>query len=368
MFDFLKSDKNSFIGIDFGTSSIKVVELLCKNQQVFLQNYGVVDFNQEENKKQFAEQKKSYYKTKVNTAIRKLLERMKVNSKSAYVSLPGFSGLITIIELPKMQDEELEKAIQFEAHKYIPSSLDEISISWEIIEHADSAEMPLTSLSDESDLGKKSKILLVAAPKKEVERYEKFVSGIKPELAAVELENFSITRALVGNDSGNFLIIDIGARATNIVLIEKGVIIVSRNIDTGGSDITSALSENMNVSRQRAEIFKKGEEDILNNRESLIVIPAMEFIVNESKRIITAYKTKNKDSRIDGVLLSGGTAKMKGIEKYFSSALGINVAVGNPWRRIIVKENASSLIKNLGGSFSVAIGLALRGLEEQKHK
>jgi type IV pilus assembly protein PilM len=165
MFEFFKTKKNRFIGIDFGTSSVKVVELSYKDQKAFLENYGLINLEQTGLEKPNPEQKKSTFDQKMNDAIKKLIVKMNPKSKAAYISIPGFSGLITIIELPEMQKDELAKAIQFEAHKYIPSSLDEITMSWEIIEHIDNSNAPLSETLGKDSVGKKIKVLLVAAPK-----------------------------------------------------------------------------------------------------------------------------------------------------------------------------------------------------------
>jgi len=180
------------------------------------------------------------------------------------------------------------------------------------------------------------------------------------EVNAIELETFSIARSLVGDDVGNFFIIDIGSRATNIILLEKGVVSVNRNIDAGGNEITTAISDSMRISRQRAETFKKGDKDLINSKESALIVPVLELIASESKRIINAHKEKNKDLRIDSVFLSGGTSKMKGLEEYFSRSLDMPVVLGN--------DNVKPLIGQLGASFSVALGLALRGVEEYRRE
>ena len=84
--------------------------------------------------------------------------------------------------------------------------------------------------------------------------------------------------------------------------------------------------------------------------------------------MLYSYKEKNPSARIDGVILSGGTSKMKGMEEYFSKALGMKVFLGNPWRRIVVGPDVQPYVDSLGASFSVAIGLALRGVEDYKRK
>lgn len=367
MLEFLTGTKNHFIGIDFGTSSIKVVELSYENQKAKLENYGVVDLNWLGQGEQQSGSNVSSYEQKLNDALKGLIAKMKLRKGShAYISIPGFNGLITIIELPDMQQDELAKAIQFEAHKYIPSSLDEVAMSWEVIEHIEPVQGAIQIPGKIT--GKRIKVLLVAAPKKDIEHYDRLVSGVNFQVNAIELETFSIARALVGEDTGNFFIIDIGSRATNMILLEKGIVRVNRNIDAGGNEITTAISDSMNISRQRAETFKKGDKDLINIRETALVIPVLELIASESKRILNAYKEKNRDLRIDGVLLSGGTSRMKGLDEYFSKALSMPVTLGDPWRRISADENVAPLIKQLGSSFSVALGLALRGMDEYKRE
>lgn len=354
MLDFFKSKKNRFIGIDFGTSSIKVVEISYGDQKVHLENYGMVDLDL--SIQDGGASKSTSFEQKLNETLKTLLKKMNLTSGAAYVSIPGFSGLITIIDLPEMQNDELSKAIKFEAHKYIPSSLDEVAMSWEIIEHTEG----------DKSMGKRIKVLLVAAPKRDIERYDRLVSGSLLEVGAIELETFSISRALVGDDPGIYFIIDIGARATNILLVENGIIKVNRNIDAGGSEITNAICDSMSISKQRAEIFKKGDKDFLNTTESALVIPVLELIIGESQRIINAYKEKNKDFKFNAVMISGGTAKMKGLAEYFSKSLGADVTIGDPWKEIGCDPMIAPLIKELGGSFSVALGLAMRGVEDYK--
>ena len=375
MFELFKTNKNHFIGIDFGTSSIKMVELSYTNQQTCLENYGFVNLDLENHS---SPSKQGSLELSLNTSLKKLIAKMNLKSLKAYISIPGFSGLVTIIELPNMSEAELAKAIQFEAHKYIPSSLDEIAMSWEVIERDAEAskvqeqdglafKLELKNDAKNKPLGK-IKVLLVAAPKKDIEYYDRLVFGAGLEVSAIELETFSIVRSLVGNSEGTFLIADIGSRATNIILVEKGIIRVNRNIDAGGDEITSAIVDGMKVARTRAEAFKKEEKDLLNGSENFLIMPVLDLIVGELRRIIAAYKEKNKDVNIEAIILSGGTSKMKGIEEYFNKALGEKVQIGNPWRGVLFKNEVAPFIKEMGASFSVALGLAMRGIEDYKRK
>jgi type IV pilus assembly protein PilM len=363
MFEFFKNKNNHFIGVDFGTSFLKVVELSFKNQQIYLENYGVVDLNwiSSENANSF-----QGYEGKMVACLSNLIQKADIKTKDVNISIPGFSGLVTIIEFPIMKEDELAKAIQFEAHKYIPASMDEMAISWEVVkkvsEKVTSLAQPLP-VAEEKD--KKMEVLLVAAPKKEIGKYESFIVGAGLNVKSIELETFSIARSLANADSGNVIVIDIGARSTNILFISKGTVRMNRSINTGGNEFTTTISDGLSISKQRAEILKKGEKDLINSSEG-IVIPALELIAGEALRVINSYLDKNKGAHIDGVFLSGGTAHMKGMEEYFSKTLGITATIGNPWKNIQYDPRLKKSIESIGSSFSVVIGLALRGIDEYK--
>jgi len=370
MFGLFEGGRNSYLGIDFGTSSIKVIELKLYNQKPYLSNYGWVrlDFIQEP-----GYSKVDNYDEKLKIYLTALIEKIKPRTKNAYASIPGFNGLVTLIEFPEMKRSELKQAITFEAHKYIPTSLEEVSISWDIIsKNGKGKEEKKKSLMGIG--GKKEQtpqtmqVLLVAAPKDKVIKYESIVESAKLKVAAIELETFSVTRSLVGGDAGTYIIIDIGFRVCSIVLVEKGIVRVSRNIDVGGNDITSSISGNLNISKQRAEAMKKQDKDFINGKEAVIILPTLDLIINEAARTIRAYEEKNKESKINGVILSGGTAKLKGIDTYFSKKLNIKSIIGDPWKKITYDEKIEPIIKKFGTSFSVAVGLALRGIEEHRSK
>ena len=95
-----------------------------------------------------------------------------------------------------------------------------------------------------------------------------------------------------------------------------------------------------------------------------LVIPVLEMISNEAKRIIGAYKERNNEGRIDGVILSGGSSKLQGLDKYFNQKLGIQTIVGNPWRKVSYDERLNPFVEKMGVSFSIALGLAFLGIEE----
>lgn len=353
--------KPSFLGIDFGMSHIKAVECVIKNDKPYLTNYGevLVDFS---DLKDSASQSQTP-EDKVTALLALLLRKMAPKSKNAYVSMPGFSGLITLIELPKMSREELEKAVQFEAQRHIPSPLSEVVLSWDVVSKQVIRDDTPIQKVQAVEMPSSVEVLLVAALHKEVEKYERYIAENSLKMEMLELETFSLVRSLASDDGKTFLIIDIGSRSTNLILVEDGFINVNRNVSAGGHEITTTLSEALNITWERADIMKAGDKDFLNNKESTIIFPSLELVINEARRIIAAYKEKHAGSSIDHVILSGGASKMKGLDAYLAKALDLQVSIGDPWEKISYDERLKDSVKGLGASYSVAIGLVLAGIE-----
>lgn len=348
-------NKPSFLGIDFGTSTIKAVELSVEGKDVYLKNYAEIDLSSVEKNR---EDTQGNYDARVTTYLRALLERLQPGTKQVYVAMPAFIGLVALVEFPKMTEKELQEAIQFEAHKYIPSPLEEVALSWEIV-----GEVPGT----EPDKNK-VEVLLVAALNKEVERYESYIKSVGFDMQLLELETFSLVRSIVDGDQGVYLVTDIGSRATNLVLVEDGLVKVSRNLDVGGRDVTRTLTEGLNIAEDRAETLKKSTNDYLNAPGTKLIFPALETIGAEMGRIIALHQTKHPDRPIDGIILSGGTAGLTGLVTYYGTLLKIPVVIGDPWKRVAHAPELEGAIKRMGTSFSVALGLALQGTNRAHKK
>lgn len=350
--------KPYFLGIDFGTSYIKAVELTLKKGQPELVNYGHIEMS-------FTEGKNVVFPTQspekaLHDHLDELLKILKPMTKTVNMALPGFSGLITLIELPMMKDEELNKAIQFEAHKYIPAPLEDVAFSWEII----SGSKKNQHVSEKKTV----EVLLVAALKKEVAKYERYISGMNLSVDLLELEIFSLVRAVVGNRDGAVLLVDIGSRATNVVLARDGEIRLNRSLNAGGNEITSTLSEGLGISWDRAEELKRGTKDFLTNPESALVFSSLDLIFGEMTRIFNMYSAKDSSEKVQEIILSGGTAKMQGLSAYIGNLFHVPVSIADPWQGILCNESIRPALNRMGPSFSIAIGLALGGVDRYRKR
>lgn len=364
--------KNNFLGIDFGTSAIKVVELTYKNGGIHLLNYGWVKLPAKTKTNELDVGTQEKEDIQIISSLKKLLDTMNIESDSVHISIGGFRGLVALIEVDKVADDDIAEIIKAEAGKHIPVSLDEVYLSWDVVSKNIPQKKLGSSNNKKPSLMKRGKenaeILLVAAPKEDVRRYERIISEIDLKVDSLELDIFSVIRALIGNDLGTFLIVDMGAKVTNLLLVEKGIIKINRNINIGGDEITKNISSTLNVSWERAESFKK-KNDYLSNEGKQMVAPVLETIAKEANRIIESYFKEGEKSKIDDVVLTGGGSGINKIEKLFAEILGTRVSVGEPWKKIIIenekiKNNSTNIVRLL----AVATGLALKGADEYKRK
>ena len=358
--------KNIFLGVDVGTSTIKAVEVMFDGQKNHLVNYGSVLVRD-------ASLDKDASPT-IDGAIHALLGEMKIKANRLYVSLPGSNGLVALLEFPDMSEKDLEKAVQFEASKYVPTDIEDVALSWEVVKKTSAQKeriIPQLNIQKEQDKTTASKqetqeILLVAALKNDVTLMSSYFKKAQYEIHAIELESFSLVRSLAGGIEGDVLVVDIGYGSCNLVLARDGVVRISRTIDVGGKGITEIIADGMNISKTRADGIKKGDEDLFQKKGIPMTFSSIETILNEVQRILSSYEKKHTDRKVKKIIISGGTSLMKGIDEYFQIKTGRQVQVGNPWKSLEHDPRLEPFIKEIGGSFSIAIGLALRGVEDYR--
>lgn len=352
-------NKPYFLGVDFGTSYIKAVELTLRKGLPELVNYGHIEMSFTEGKNTLLPAHSP--EKAIHDHLAALLKALSPKAKSVSMALPGFSGLITLIELPAMEATELEQAIRFEAHKYIPAPLEDVVFSWEVI--------PQKEKNGDVSGKKVMEVLLVAALKKEVSKFERYIDGMNLSVDLLELEVFSLARAVSSNRPGSSLVVDIGSRATNLVLVRDGDVCLNRSLNTGGNEITSTLSEGLGVSWERAEELKRSSKDFLTKPESALVFSALDVITGEITRILaTASSAKDGSESLREIILSGGTAKMQGLPAYLTNIFHVPVSVADPWLGIQVRDDLRPVVNRIAPSFAIAIGLALGGIDRYRKK
>ncbi|PID52650.1 MAG: hypothetical protein CR972_00700 [Candidatus Moraniibacteriota bacterium] len=359
------SHADSYLGVDFGTQSIKAVELKMIKDKPHLLNYAWVNVT---NIKEVPDEYDGDYAKRLSGALKQLFAELKPKTKKAIVAIPSFNGLVMIVDFPRMSEKEVADAIKFESRKYIPASLDEVNVSWEILDKEKEKNKNKKKNKEKGEEKKRKKeknnqtmrVLLAAAPKSEVQYYDSMFEDTNVRIDLLELESFSLARSIIGNTQGRFLLVDIGAKTTSIVLIEDGIVHVSRSVDIGGVDMTNAIMQGMQITRERAIALKEGGGDFFNGATK-IGFPSLNFVVNEINRVLNSQKS----NVVESLVLCGGGSKLTGLPEQMAQMTGLKVTIGNPLSHIVYDENKSGNIKELSPSFAVAIGLALRAIEEK---
>ncbi len=363
---FEKKD-NRIIGVDIGTSSIKLIELEKKQDGTHaLVTYGFVD--------QFNRDVKTGSKedaSLIGSTIKLMYERAGCMTLHATAALPTYLVFTSLIGLPPMSKEELDSAIHWEAKKIIPLPLEEIVLDYKIINQSHQKKGGLFGSKDKGtpeDL----KILITGAGQDTVQRYSEIFLQSGLSLQSLETEMFALSRSLVGNDQGEIMIVEIGAAITDIIIVEDGIPFLGRSIETGGSAMTRAIMNSLAINEKRAEQLKRDigltvvDETSGGGGVPQILRDTLEPIIHEVRYTMDLYKnhgvtpSNHSTGTIEKIILTGGSALMPHLAEYLAQALDIRVVIGDPWQHVHYHDDLKPLLATIGPKFSVAIGLALR--------
>ncbi|MBX4186925.1 MAG: type IV pilus assembly protein PilM [Candidatus Doudnabacteria bacterium] len=341
----LFSKPKSQLGVDIGSSNIKIAQLRPKDNQFVLETYGMVNVSYQIGNKDPNSVK--------NTAdlLKKLLEKAGVTTNKIVASLPNNSVFTSVIEMPKMPDSELKTAVEFEAKKYVPLPLQEVALSWSVI--GDKKAKPEGNMTEA-----RVKVLLTAVPTTVIDNYLQVFKLAGLEAEALEIEALALIRSLIGEDLKNNILIDIGAKSTSVNLVDSGYLRLSKNLNVGGDTITASLAQSLSVNFARAEQFKK-DFGLSSTATQIpqVMRPILDVIKNEAGQLISLFESRGQ--QIDKIILSGGGSKLPSLREYLIT-LGKPVIAANPWARVLFPEKLKPIIEPLGLNLAVAMGLAMR--------
>jgi len=345
--------QNLFLGIDIGTTSLKIVELKRKEGRVELSNYGILEKYGHLERINDAIQTSTFKLLEESTALllKQLLRTAKLDAVTSYMTLPGFSGFVSLIELPEMKEKELAKAIRYQAGQYVPMSLAEMTLDWQIIER-------------END---RMQVLLMAVPTEIVHRCIRIAKLAKLNLKGLELETMATARLLGTKEKSPAIVVDIGGRTTSISVIDRGNLRQTHNIDTAGGDLTQVISSGLGISPLRAEEVKKTSNlDIQYQGEIALLkllTPLLDVIKREIEKSINNYYLQSK-RKVEKIILTGGGANLNGLDKYYSNSLLMPVIKGDPfsWGIISYHPNLAPIIRDIGTNLTAACAVAFKNI------
>ena len=350
-----KKKSKSVIGVDIGSSSLKVVQLRRDGETAVLETYGELalgpyaggDVGQATN----------LPADKIAETLRDLIREASVTTNDAGISIPFSRSLLTLITLPRRDDPNEQKTmVELEARKFIPVPVEEVQLDWFVLPE------PIAEGAQPSD---KMKVLVVAVHNDELALLEGVVKGARLNTSFYEIEIFSTIRSVVDEPVQPVLVLDIGASATKVYVVEHGVVAFSHNIPQGGQDVTRAIATAHGLPIGQAENLKKehGFKTEKSGYDRKAIEPVFSRIFEEARRVLAQYERENEKS-VSGLVLTGGGGVTKELEAYAKQAFEVNVTLADPFAKTEAPAFMRPVLQEIGPEFAVAVGVALRKLEE----
>jgi type IV pilus assembly protein PilM len=347
---------HSVLGVDVGSSSLKVVQLKKEGGRAVLETYGELALGPYGGAE--VGQATNLPADLIAETLVDLMREANVTSADAGVSIPFSRTLITLVELPRRDDPEEQKTvIELEARKYIPVPVQEVQLDWFILPEPASEGAAASS---------KVKVLLVAVSNDELALLQQVVAKSNLVASFYEIEIFSTIRSVVDEPVQPVLVLDIGASATKAYVVEHGVVAFSHSIPQGGQDVTRTIAGAHGLTIDRAEALKKqfgfapAAEGAYDEKTIELVFSR---IFDEARRVVAQYEAMNRKS-ISRIVLTGGGGVTKQLVGYAKSFFAIDVKLADPFGKTETPAFMRPVLEEIGPEFAVAVGLALRKLED----
>lgn len=417
MANFFKSlfgggQETGVLGIDIGSSAIKVVQIRKKAGAAVLETYGELSLG-------------GYGATTVgrsvqlptetlSQALRDVLTESNVTTKDCAIAIPLSASLVSFIEMPAVDEKQLGVMIPIEARKYIPVPISEVSLDWWVVpkepveKEQESKEnktppppalgsgtlpslarkIPGIPLASEMagatqvrserpvpgvrvPVGAKQlpklDVLIVAIHNETLNRYREIVQKIGLQAHFLEIEIFSTVRAVLEQGIAPVMVFDMGASSTKLYLVEHGIVRNSHIINLGSQDITMALSRGMGVSMEKAEEIKRGvglNQKIAGQNISDLIPTNLEYVFSEANRVLLQYQKKH-NKIVSRVVLTGGGVLLAGLLDIARAKFETDVVLADPFAKLETPAFLEEMLRQAGPSFAVAVGVALRRLQEK---
>lgn len=337
------------VGLDIGSSSIKLVEVEKKRSGWVVRSFSSVTLPEDA-----IVDGEIVNQAAVVESIKALLKEAGPKSNLVCTSVAGASVFIKHISIPKTPLKELEDQVYWEAEQYIPFDMKEISLDYEVIQE---------------DTGDgKMDILLVAAKKDFIDKRLGTIkeSGLISEVLDVDVlalanvfwENYETT------PDNAVVLVDIGASLTKINIVSQSTTIFTRDVAVGGRNLTQEIQNKLGITFPEAEVLKIDACSTGQIPEEILplVTAISENVALELRRSLDFYAASPVQLPITGVFLCGGASRVPGLANMLAETLGVPVEYLNPFNKVACsgRQFSEEFIAAISSSAAVPLGLALR--------
>ncbi|KKU56101.1 hypothetical protein A3H89_05050 [Candidatus Amesbacteria bacterium RIFCSPLOWO2_02_FULL_48_11] len=287
----------------------------------------------------------------VTAVLVKMIKESGAKARKAVVALPEEQVSSHIVEMPLLSDAEVKQALKWQVEQYIPIPEEKAVWSHQVIKR------------DEAGGG--MEVLLVAASKSLVNSAVAVLEKAGLEVVAIETELTAAARAEVAHGYPLSMVVDIGAKSTDLGVVREGQLVFSRTIPTGGEGFTRAIESGLGMERSQAEQYRNTygfAGDKLGGKLVEVMRPVLVVVGNEVKKTADFYTSKHPGETVKLVTLSGGMAVVPELAGVLSGMVGMEVAIGNPLLKVVTDAKRPKISPIEGPFYAVAIGLAMREL------
>ena len=362
------SAEGSAVGIDIGSSAIKIVEIKKKRGKAILETYGTIALGPYATLP--AGSVTNLPVLKIAEAIKEVFKQSGVSSTEGAFAIPVQASLIFSISLPgQVSESEMPTIISTEARKYIPIAMTEVSLDYFVLPQKEASfeemnkEVSDSNVSAQSE--EKKNVLVVATQNDAISKFRSIVSESSLTASFFEIEIFSSIRANFEHELSPVLLIDFGAARTKLSIVEFGMIKSYHTIERGGADISTSISTALSIPFFEAEKMKKEFGLFENGAEKGlpdIIRVHLDYIFAEINNVLLGYE-KKYNRTISKVIFTGGGALLKGLVEVAANNLRAEIEVGHPFSKVNTPAFLEKVLQNIGPEFGVALGLALRKLQ-----
>lgn len=349
--------RRQLIGLDIGSSAIKVAQLKESKGRYFLQKFGVKPLEPE-----VIVDGTVMDEGRVVAAIRELFDETNIKHKQVAISISGHAVIVKKINLPPMPDEELEGQVKLAAEQYIPFDINEVNIDFHVLP-------PDGSSDGQDDMA----VILVAAKKDKINELTELVkaAGLIPmvmDVDAFAIENMHAINYPMAQEETTALV-NLGASVMNVNIIRAGASLFTRDIPLGGNRYTEAIQREVGLSFEEAEESKKKDQAGDSGGVSVgnVIDSVNAEVASEIARTVDYFKNSIANSELSRVLLCGGVARAKGLVQQLGDRMQLPVEMADPFAEIDIAgcDADPDLLAEMAPSAAVGVGLALRAVGDR---
>jgi type IV pilus assembly protein PilM len=346
--------KDHLIGLDIGSRSIKVAEIVETKSGTTLKNFGSIDIAHGA-----IEEGAINDPGAVSESLQQLLKSNGIKETNAAVSIGGYSVIVKKIIVQSMAEEQLQETIHFEAEQYIPFDISDVNLDFQILGESESNPNQMN-------------VILVAAKKEMVDDYINLVNlaGLNP--CIIDVEAFALQNSFEANydiQDENIALIDIGASKTSLNILKNTASVFMRDVSLGCGQINQKIMSLIECSFEQAEKLKFGNQSDSLSADDLkgIVSSVVADWCTEIRRALDFFYSTYPEDQIKRIILSGGGANIAEFRELLASEASAEVEIINPFKNFHIdnKKLDDAFIKQITPQAGICMGLAMRKVDDK---